>query len=165
MPGRRKLTRGERHFGQITNKNIAAFRRDTAAGRLPIGRRLPAALAMLHKGPIMERRSLDESVIDVMRADPKPHVFIGQLDSQDAVFQRHPRRPDFLPVAVAEFFELQGRVPRIVFQQGELFISPRADVGGQGAIVIPEIRVRPVDHYGPLRGVVCFRLCGRPRRD
>ena len=37
---------------------------------------------------------------------------------------------------------------RIVFQQGELFIRPCADVGGQGAIVLPEIRVRAVDHYG-----------------
>ena len=82
-----------------------------------------------------------------MLADPKPHILVRQLDSQDAVFQRHPRRPDFLPVAIAEFFELEGRVLRIVFQQGELFISPHADVGGQGSIVVPEIRVRPVDHY------------------
>src|SRR5258708_546616 len=49
------------------------------------------------EGPIL--KSLDESVIDVMFANPKPHVLVGQLDSQDAVFQRHPRRPDFLPVA------------------------------------------------------------------
>src|ERR1700693_2135806 len=86
--------------------------------------------AMMRNLPIMEPGSLDESVIDVMRADPKPHVLVGQPDSQGAVFQRYPRRPDFLPVAVAEFFELQGRVLRIVFQQGELLISPRPDVGG-----------------------------------
>ena len=59
-----------------------------------------------------------------MLANPKPNVLVGQLDSQDTVFQRHPRRPDFLPVAVAELLELPGRVLRIVFQQGELFIQP-----------------------------------------
>ena len=91
----------------------------------------------------MKRGSLDESVIDVMLANPEPHVLIVQLDSQDAVFQRHPHRPDFLPVAVAKFLKLQGRVLRIVFQQGELFISPCADVGGQGTVIVPEIRVRP----------------------
>jgi hypothetical protein len=31
---------------------------------------------------------------------------------------------------------------RIVFQKDELFISPCADVGGQGAIIGSEIRVR-----------------------
>src|SRR5580658_6270011 len=41
---------------------------------------------------------------------------------------------------------LQGAVLRIIFHQGELFISPRADVGGQGMIIVPEIRVRPVGH-------------------
>ena len=40
-----------------------------------------------------------------------------------------------------------GRMVRIAFQQGELFISPSADVSGQGAVITPEIRVRAVDHY------------------
>ena len=49
---------------------------------------------------------------------------------------------------------MQGMVLRIVFQQSELFISPCTDVGGQGAIVVPEIRVRAVDHYaGRLEGL------------
>ena len=106
-------------------------------------------------GPILKRGSLEESVIDVMLGDPKPHVFIGQLDSQDAVFQRHPRRPDFLPVAVAEFFELQGRVLRIVFQQGELFISPRADVGGQELFSIQDApRDLPLTEAVPQRPTI-----------
>ena len=59
-----------------------------------------------------------------------------------------------MPVAVSDFFELQGRVLRIVSQQSELFISTCADVGGQGAIIVPEIRVRAVDHYaGRLQGL------------
>jgi hypothetical protein len=44
-------------------------------------------------------------------------------------------------------------VLRIAFQQGELFISPCADIGGQGAIIVPKIRVRPVDHAGHLEGL------------
>ena len=43
---------------------------------------------------------------------------------------------------------------RVVFQQGELFIRPCANVGGQSAIVAPEIRIRAVDHYrAPLEGL------------
>jgi hypothetical protein len=49
---------------------------------------------------------------------------------------------------------LQGRVPRIAFQQDELLVSPCADAGGQGAIIVPEIRVRAVDHCaGSLEGL------------
>jgi hypothetical protein len=97
----------------------------------------------------VKRESLDERLIHVMLANPKSHILAGQLDSQDAVFQRHARRPDFLPVAVAEFLEFQGRVLRIVFEQGELFLS---------ACAVDPLR-------GSLTEVVCFRLCGRPRRD
>jgi hypothetical protein len=43
---------------------------------------------------------------------------------------------------------------RIVFQQGELFFRPCANVGGQGAIVVSEMRVRSVDLYRvPLEGL------------
>jgi hypothetical protein len=38
---------------------------------------------------------------------------------------------------------LDKSVTRIVLQQGKLFISPCADVGGQGTVIVPEIRVRP----------------------
>ncbi len=37
------------------------------------------------------RALLGESVIDVMLANPKPHVLVGKSDGQGAVFQRHPR--------------------------------------------------------------------------
>jgi len=33
-------------------------------------------------------------------------------------------------------------VLQIAFEQREMFISPCADVGGQGAIIAPEIRAR-----------------------
>jgi hypothetical protein len=47
--------------------------------------------------------SLDEMVIDIMLTKPKPHALVCQLDSQGTVFQRNPRRPDLLALAVAEF--------------------------------------------------------------
>jgi len=50
------------------------------------------------------------------------------------------------PLQSPSFLNSRERVPRIVFQQDELFIGPCADVGGQGAIIGPEICVRPVDH-------------------
>jgi len=77
-----------------------------------------------------------------MLPDPEPHIFVGELDRQGTVFQRHTRRPDFLPVAVTDFLELEGRVLRVVFQQRELLIGPGADICGQGTVIIPEIRVR-----------------------
>jgi len=50
-------------------------------------------------------------------------------------------------------------VLRIVFQQGERFISMCANVGGQGAIVVPEICVRAMDHYaGRLEGLCVSSL-------
>jgi hypothetical protein len=76
----------------------------------------------------MERGSLDESVIDVMLTNPKPHVLLGQLDSQDAAFQRHPRRSDFLPVAVAEFLNCrEGCCGLLVSKANCLRIARRAE--------------------------------------
>jgi hypothetical protein len=46
-----------------------------------------------------------------------------------------------------------------------LLIGAGADVGGQGAIIVPEIRVRAVVHDGVVKAVACFRLCGRPGPD
>jgi len=67
--------------------------RDEILRSHPTGVRLPARFKIQ---PFLKRVLLEESVIDVMPANPKPHVLVGQLDSQGAVFQRHPRRPDFL---------------------------------------------------------------------
>ena len=79
-------------------------------------------------------------------ANPKPQVFLGQLSGKGPIFQRDARGPDFLPVALAEFLELQGWVLRIGFQQRELLVGTSADLAGQSIIIVPEIRVRAVDH-------------------
>jgi hypothetical protein len=39
------------------------------------------------------------------------------------------------PLRSPSFFDLQGRVLRIAFQQGKLLVSPCAGTGGQGAII------------------------------
>jgi hypothetical protein len=50
---------------------------------------------------------------------------------------------------------LQGRVLRIVFQQGELFISPRADVGGQELFSIQDApRDLPLTEAVPQRPTI-----------
>jgi len=98
-------------------------------------------------------------------ANPEPQVFIGKLDSQGAILQRNARGPDFLPIALAELLELQGRMLRVFLQQRKLLIGAGADVGGQGVIIVPEIRVRAVVHDRVVKAVACFRLCGRPRLD
>jgi hypothetical protein len=86
-------------------------------------------------------------------ANPQPQVFVGKPYRQDSVFQAYPRRPDFLPVALTDLFELQRWVPWIRFQQRELLISPNPDLGRQLLIVMPEIRVRAVSHRSaPLKG-------------
>ncbi len=77
-----------------------------------------------------------------MLPNPKPHIFVGEFDRQGTVFQRHTRRPDFLSTAVADFLELKGRMLRVIFEHRELLIGPRANICWQGAVIIPEIRVR-----------------------
>src|SRR5271165_4758088 len=84
----------------------------------------------------------DKSLIDVVLPNPKPYIFVGELDRQITIIQRHTRRPDFLPAAVADFLELKGRMLRVIVQQRELLVGPRADICRQGAVIIPEIRVR-----------------------
>lgn len=52
-----------------------------------------------------------------MLADPNPHLLVGQPESQGAVFERHPRRRDFLPVGVTEFFELLEGCSGLLFSR------------------------------------------------
>ena len=86
--------------------------------------------------------SSNEDVIDVVLANPELQVLLGKLDSQGAILQGDARGPDFRPSALTELLELQGRMLRVSLQQRELLIGAGADFGGQGVIIIPEIRVR-----------------------
>jgi hypothetical protein len=102
--------------------------------------------------------SPDENVIEVMLANPKPHVLVGQLDRQGAAFQRHPRRPDFLPVA--------GKGAADCFSARRIACQPVRGcrrAGRDNRSRNP--RSRGGSLCGFVRGVVCFRICGRPRRD
>jgi hypothetical protein len=111
------------------------------------------------------RPSSNEGVINVVLANPEPQEFLGKLDSQGAILQRHARGPDFLTLPLAELLELKRRVPWVSLQQLELLVGAGADVGRKGVIIVPEIRVGAVDHDGVVRAVACFRLCGRPAPD
>jgi len=42
-----------------------------------------------------------------MVANPEPEIAVWPLERQRPVIQRHACRPDFLPVALSELFELQ----------------------------------------------------------
>ena len=92
-----------------------------------------------------------------MFAKPEPYVLVREFDGQSAVFQCHPRRPDFLPASLAKLFEMQRRVLRVGFQQCELLVGPGANVGRQRMIIVPEIRVRAVHHEAGLKEL-CFSV-------
>ena len=64
-----------------------------------------------------------------MLANPEPHVLIRESGSESAVFQCHSNRPNFLPIALAELLEMQGRMFWIGYQQRELLVGPGANVG------------------------------------
>lgn len=59
--------------------------------------------------------SVGQVVIDAVRADPEPYVFIRQLHGHCPVFERHARGPDFLLVPITQLLELQGGIFRIHF--------------------------------------------------
>ena len=52
-----------------------------------------------------------------------------------------------LPERTSIFLELEGDVVWIIFEQGKLFIGSAANVERQRLIVLPETRVRLMDHY------------------
>lgn len=66
----------------------------------------------------------------------------------------------FLPVAVADLLELQGRVLRIVFQQRNC-LSAVCVVGGQSMVILPEIRVRDGSLYALERLCVSGLVVGQ----
>ena len=69
--------------------------------RCQVGERCQEPFLLLCDTPLR-----GEGVIDVVLPNPKPQVFIGEPGGKGAIFQRDARGPDFLPIALAEFFEL-----------------------------------------------------------
>ena len=86
-----------------------------------------------------------------MLADPEPYKLIAEFDSQCAVFQRHARRPDFLPVSLAELFKVKGRGVAGWLSAMRIACRSGADFGWQRLIIVPKIRVRAVHHKAALK--------------
>ena len=93
-----------------------------------------------------------------MLPDPEAEIFISQPDGKSTVFQRHAGRPNFLAAPLTDFLELQGRVLWIGFKQRELLVRAGGNVHGKDVVIVPEIRVRAVDHQARQRGCVFSAL-------
>jgi hypothetical protein len=85
-------------------------------------------MGQVSDSPGAPRGLLNQRVVDVVAAYPKPYELVGRLEGQRAILQRNPRRPDLRSFAITNFFELQRSVTWVAFQQSELFIGPRAYV-------------------------------------
>ena len=65
---------------------------------------------------LLLREPLDQSIIHTMLTNPKPDIPVRKFDSQRTILQCHSRGPNLLPIAIAQFLEVQRRMLRIRFQ-------------------------------------------------
>jgi len=74
------------------------------------------------------RLGRDQEVVVLVAANPEPQKPIGLFDSESAVPDGDAGGPDLPALALTDFFELQGAVPRVGLEQCELLVSAPADV-------------------------------------
>ena len=77
--------------------------------------------------------------------------YLGNLTARARYFSLTRADQISYPLRSPNFLNCRVRMLRVFLQQRELLVGAGADVGGQGVIIVPEIRVRAVVHDGVVR--------------
>ena len=77
--------------------------------------------------------SADDSVVFGVGADPDPHDPDVDVSSEGSVASANPYGPQ-----IAESFEMQGRMLRVVLQEGKTLVRERTDFLRKSAVQRPK---------------------------